>query len=365
MAEVMGWEDERARDEYSWLRTMTRLKYDKYGDYLSGMRFTESLVAWMRQFQPSDREIAYRFLKEKLIFISSREMQHLAELLYPEVVHRELVLAVAREMNVPSYLVLCKAESRDYLKEARRRTLFFGLSDGARIDYFRRVNSRNISNEQVVISTQPSKEKWRDLLSKLQEKYQHKKFQRAFLIDDLTASGKSLLRINKDEATGEQTVAGKLKKFWDEYQANGGAVFEDQWNLHVHHLLATETAKRNIEEANQKVKALLGDRNWFPEVKFSFGTIIPDTAAVSPNDEISKLIEAYYDPCVDSSHGKVGETENIKFGFNANALSVVLEHNTPNNSIALLWAESPEVDPDGHKHRMIPLFRRRERHTDE
>ena len=48
------------------------------------------------------------------------------------------------------------------------------------------------------------------------------------------------------------------------------------------------------------------------------------------------------------------------FGFGECGLPLVLDHNTPNNSLALLWAETPG---DGGKHPMRPLFRRRQRHS--
>ena len=44
------------------------------------------------------------------------------------------------------------------------------------------------------------------------------------------------------------------------------------------------------------------------------------------------------------------------------ALPVVLEHNTPNNSIPLLWAETAGADG---AHAMEPLFFRRDRHASE
>ena len=39
LAQIMHWSDERAREEYRWLRLMARLKYDGYRDFQAGMRF--------------------------------------------------------------------------------------------------------------------------------------------------------------------------------------------------------------------------------------------------------------------------------------------------------------------------------------
>lgn len=48
-----------------------------------------------------------------------------------------------------------------------------------------------------------------------------------------------------------------------------------------------------------------------------------------------------------------------KLGFGGLGLPIIMEHNTPNNAVSLLWAES-----DGTQgHPMRPLFRRRQRHS--
>ena len=48
----------------------------------------------------------------------------------------------------------------------------------------------------------------------------------------------------------------------------------------------------------------------------------------------------------------------MKTGYADCALPLCLDHNTPNNSISLLWAET--AGQNGHP--MQPLFRRRDRH---
>jgi hypothetical protein len=68
-----------------------------------------------------------------------------------------------------------------------------------------------------------------------------------------------------------------------------------------------------------------------------------------------EILSEYYDPAIENIHtGK-----DIWMGFKDCSIPLVLEHNTPNNSIALLWAES---DGEEGAHAMKPLFRRRQRH---
>jgi hypothetical protein len=49
LGQIMAWSDDRAREEFRWLRLMARLKYDGYRDFQAGMRFIESLVTWLQQ----------------------------------------------------------------------------------------------------------------------------------------------------------------------------------------------------------------------------------------------------------------------------------------------------------------------------
>jgi hypothetical protein len=53
--------------------------------------------------------------------------------------------------------------------------------------------------------------------------------------------------------------------------------------------------------------------------------------------DFTKLIEKYYDASVFDVHMKKGKTKDAKFGYADCGLPVVLHHNTPNNSIAILW----------------------------
>src|SRR5438067_73810 len=51
----MKWPDDRAREEFAWLRLMARVKYDDYQDFLAGVRFVESLAKWLQQFDSDER----------------------------------------------------------------------------------------------------------------------------------------------------------------------------------------------------------------------------------------------------------------------------------------------------------------------
>lgn len=136
--------------------------------------------------------------------------------------------------------------------------------------------------------------------------------------------------------------------------------FADGWALCVHHYVASHEASTGIPATDVARAALTS--NWFNAITFTFGTVLPPTVKIGREQHgaFMDLVEKYYDPSIQSPHTNVGGTEDVRLGFGACALPLVLEHNTPNNSVVLLWAET-----DGEKgtHPMPPLFRRRQRHS--
>ena len=105
LGQVMDWDEDRARQEFSWLQLMARFKYDDYQDYMAGARFVECLADWLQQFKKEDRGVAYSFVRSKLIYFGAAEIQHMVELVYPTLVERTLISAIAKQCGVPRYLV--------------------------------------------------------------------------------------------------------------------------------------------------------------------------------------------------------------------------------------------------------------------
>ena len=74
------------------------------------------------------------------------------------------------------------------------------------------------------------------------------------------------------------------------------------------------------------------------------------------------LGDKYYDHEIFTraeKHCREAGQSDMKLGYADCALPIVLEHNTPNNSVPLLWAETTG---NGGAHPMRPLFFRRDRH---
>jgi hypothetical protein len=371
LGELMGWDDGRATEEFRWLSLMSRIKYDGYQDFLAGVRFIESLANWLQQFPTAeDREFAYRFVRTALVYIGPAEMLRLVESYYPDHVQRRLTGIVAAEHGVAPYKVWSRRDTAVAYDKALRRTLFIGLSEGARLDLIRRANVGIISNEQVLLATYADGDKWNKLLADLRADLgdPSSTFRTVYLIDDFVGSGTTFLR--RDSETGNWK--GKLAVFHHTIASIRETHFDPSLTICIHHHIASHRAVSTLAERQQEALAERGPANWFSEVEFSYGTILPSTLPIdeSPLPQSRAFVglaRKYFDPedpSLKNKHIDEGGTD-AALGFSGCALPLILEHNTPNNSVALLWAETPGHDgQDGQpaRHAMRPLFRRRQRH---
>jgi hypothetical protein len=367
IAEVMGWPNDQAQatEEYAWLRMMSSVKYDGYSFFRAGIRFVETLATWLKQFEHADRTAAYDFVKKRLVYFSLPEIQCLVDNFIPEVVTPNLREVVAANLGVKPYEVWKDSKSAEAFYRRLRKVLFVGLSDGSRIDLLRRSNFSRISQEQVVPSINVDIEKWRDLnenLVKHNGMGPDEKFEDVYLVDDFTASGTTFIR----QIDGKWK--GKLKKFNDivvDARGELGKEFPiaDGYTLHIHHYISSHQARRNL---NEKLETTA--RDWkeksFGRYSITEGLILPETLPLSPSgDAVAlSLCDKYYDHALFKrleKHCREADMDTMKLGYAYCALPVVLEHNTPNNSIPLLWAET--TGSDG-AHAMQPLFFRRDRH---
>lgn len=352
----MGWDDQTAGEEYQWLGFMAKLKYDGYRDFVAGARFLESLAGWLRQFNPEDRPAAYALMKDKLIYFGPIEIRRLVESFYPDVVYPWAVKEVARRKQVPDWLVSSREPAE--LRKLLRQTLFVALSEGAHTDAMRHATP-GLSNEQIIVSHQVDDEKWAGLVEDLRRDTEDPNalFARAYLLDDFTASGTTLIRREPNGAW-----KGKIPKFLERVQMAEGtaSIFENGWTLGVHHYISTvqadDASAARIAEFRQDGKVPIPD-----VLDMTYGYLLPSSTKNDVEAEpLKTLIHRYYDEAIETHHNKAGGGATaIHAGYKDCALTVVLDHNTPNNSLPILWAESE--GESGHP--MRPLFRRRQRHT--
>jgi len=370
LSEIMKWQDDRAQSEFDWLRLMARWQYDGYQDFLAGVRFIESFAAWLQQFAPCDRETAYNFVRNKLVYICASKMQRFVELFYPCIVEPRLRKIVATRLSIPTYRVWTNVHASNEFERLKRRTLFMALSEGARIDSFRHVNAGCLSNEQIVIATQVDKDKWEDMLVNLRTdlKDQSAQFAIVFLIDDFMGTGSTFLRYDDEK----RECKGKLMRFGNSVtqaiDALHAKIFEENSHIYVHHYIAAYEAATTIKAKVDEAKSKISWIEAFHGPAFTFGMILPSDLPIKAdpkgNEDMIKLTNTYYNPQIRTRHTDVGGATHLGLGYGGCALPLVLEHNTPNNSIALLWAETEEQCGEGIKApAMRPLFRRRQRYS--
>ena len=126
--------------------------------------------------------------------------------------------------------------------------------------------------------------------------------------------------------------------------------------------------RRTIVRRLGEVRDALAADGWAKAVHASFGNVLPADLPIDAvpgrYDPFIELTRAYYDPKIETKHTRVGGARCTGLGYAGCALPLVLDHNTPNNSVALLWAETDGGDRGGMiAPPMRPLFRRRQRHT--
>ena len=349
LASVMNWTPEDVARERPVLQALAALKYDEYQQFSPGMRFVESLALWLAQFElQEERRAAYEFVLSRLIFLSHAEMAHFTAVAYHDVIRPLFIEHAAASVKLSPFRV-SKILASDTFKSLQGASLFFGLSDGARIDLFRRSN-RELSHEQIFTSYELSEEKVKEIQEWLRKRG-HNQFAPALvLLDDFSASGTSCLAVVDDRAEG------KVSKFCERIlssEAWRSVVSFPQTRIILVHYVATENALRNIREGADFLKKKLG-----AEIVVLCVQHIGDQLSLSASDEgeMIGVIDKYYDASIEDEHTKKGGSD-LRFGFARCGLPLVLHHNTPNNSIFLLWVEGSDL--------IRPLFPRVSRHRRE
>jgi hypothetical protein len=328
-----------------------RYKYDEYEGFGPGEKFIESLAAWLGQLKSAERADAIKFIMSSLVFVSRLELDHVISMVYPDVIRPILIRRAAEELCLPPYKVVMIADSREF-RELERKTLVLGLTDGSRLDRLRRASPK-LSHEQVYLAPIGDDTR-RSMRQKLTEALQKlgihgpAEFRHVMLVDDFSGSGYTLLHWSKEEGRWDGKLV-RLKKHLDELIRDGLVARDASVSLILY--LASASAYCNLGECIDR--AGLG---W----DLKAVQILPDSLSQIGNP-IAALSQQYFDPKLRDEHKAKGGND-PSLGFGGLALPLVLHHNTPNNSVGLLWADTSERN-DGASRRA--LFPRRERHNPE
>lgn len=343
------WPIERLTKERKDLQLLSDYKYDEYQQFEPGMRFIERLALWLEQFEPESRNIAYKFIKDRLVFISTAELHHLIRITYPDFIRRYLIEQIALELDVDEYMHE-RIVNDERFRVLESQCLFLGLSDGARVDVFRRFSA--LKHEQVYPTYSISEEKANEQekilcgMPKQMPKLGTAKYRFVFLIDDFSASGKSYLRREDGE------LAGKIHKFYQELKKKNtiAKICDENVKICIVLYLATKKATRYIRRTASEEN--------IPITVISIYELDDSTCMTEDDlEDFARLAREKFDKdsVVTDSYRK-GKCDKPHMGFDECGMAVVLSHNCPNNSLPILWSESKSKDARA-------LFPRFLRHT--
>jgi hypothetical protein len=375
LAKVMGWQDQDVvLDKVPVLRLLADYKYDGYQRFGPGKRFVESLALWLNQFDMPDRAAALDFVLERLVYVSDNELSHLVQHAYPDVIVQERIRLVAEEKGIPTYRVgeICRDPR---FEELQLKSLYLGLSDGARTNELRRFSSGEISNEQIWQAYELGDAKAEDMLEALGKALTKEpeiappgnediwrlydagekaaaeslidllrvkpvpvvsqplpKFTLVWLMDDFSGSGNTYIRFDSKKSK----FKGKIKKIYERLH-EGDLIDTSHYEVFLLLYVATRQAIDHIEYWSERFTS---ENNYKPLQVRVLCVIEPEvglTRSVPASLQAILNNPKYYDPIAFDEHIEVGGTSTAQMGFAGCALPVVLSHNTPNNSVYMLW----------------------------
>ncbi len=347
---TLGLSDDVINSAITDLELMARYKYDHYEMFSPGTRFLERLFSWLRQFESDDREVAVRFVRDRLIFISQREMQDLARFLYFDLIVPEILQTIVKKENLAPFDLgrAFAVHFSSYL----RCCLFVGISDGAKIDYFRRHHI-DLSQEQVLPYYRTNATEYVDRL-KEDTGDPTARFWAVFLIDDFSGSGYTLLHEVVDPETSRITSAGALVRIY-QYQKE---VIDQADVVYLCHYIATDYSRRQVERLAERFPPLRNKLRILTALRLTNGhCFTPENAAADTlASRVIDMCGDYYRDEFEDRNTKAGG--GIRLGYGGQGLPLVLFSNTPNNSLFLLWLDRSRAISN----RFTPLFPRINRH---
>jgi hypothetical protein len=340
LAKVMDWQDEETvRHLVPTLQLLADYKYDHYQRFGPGKRFIESLALWLNQFEPPiDRGIALQFVMEELVYFSEKELSHLVQTAHPDLIMQERIRLVAEEQDIPRHRV-GKIILHPRFKELGLKSLYLGLSDGARTNELRRASDGEISNEQIWQAYELGAEKIKDMANELGVSLKQlgfpsgtPKFNLIWLLDDFSGSGNTYIRFDGESSQ----YKGKIKKIY-EHLHRGELVDRSHYEVFLLLYVATRQAIDHIEYWAERFTSENGYKPLQVRVLCPIERQVAVTNTSTRRSAILLNKPQYCDQTVVDKHFLVGGNDDARVGFAKCALPVVLSHNTPNNSIYILW----------------------------
>lgn len=358
---VMDWDEDTQSRYVEELMTLAALKWDSYDGFRAGQRFMESLARWLPQFKTDESRYRWLdFLVEHMTFISAAEVDHLVSVAYPDVIRPDILRRTANEQGIPAHLKRRVTDSVEFRLE-QRRTLVMALSDGARLDVLRRKS--DLSHEQFVTNSEVPSGRVSDLAAKLHSASTAfgcepvSTFRHVLLVDDFYGSGTSLINVKAPRAgIGPSELKGKVNKFLahastllDPKASPHGPLLEADYRVTILLYMASDQAYDHILQSLNEAGL---SETWDLRVIQRFADLLKVT-----DPKLLQDCDDFWDPILEDEH-----KGNSSQGYKGSALPVVLNHNTPNNSVSPLWADSRGRKQEGktgkNQHALFPRYER-------
>jgi len=191
----------------------------------------------------------------------------------------------------------------------------------------------------------------KDTLTKSGFSSSEPRFNLIWLLDDFSGSGNTYIRFDSEQGR----YKGKIKKVYERLH-QGDLVDTSHYEVFLLLYVATRKAIDHIEYWAERFTS----ENGYKPLQMRVLCPIENNESLSRTwtPELQSILTdpEYYDDRASDKHILVGGTTSAQLGFAACALPVVLSHNTPNNSVYILWG--PE------SYRFPGLFPRVSRHRE-
>jgi hypothetical protein len=158
------------------------------------------------------------------------------------------------------------------------------------------------------------------------------RFRTVVLLDDFSASGHTYYMPEDDGS-----VSGKIRTFHDAIMDSNNPLLDlvdaDELEVFIVLYVGTQDAKSHLDKYSRRVWEDLG-------ASVGVEIVQPLSPSMRLTDQtigaMRPLVKKYYDDDIFDPHMRKGKSVDGRYGFAGCGLPVVMHHNTPNNSIALL-----------------------------
>lgn len=296
--------------------------FSSYRFYDGKAKFADYLHVWCSQFSKYEVELMEEFFFENLLYISEADIDNCSRSVYPKLIE-PMSTFLANTMGIDVNVIV-------------NNMVILGLSDGARLDlvryYSEKVDNYHFSSESEVSDLRCN----RIIKKCMKSSYFVEDLFTYILIDDFSGSGHSYLRYENGK------WKGKLVRFVEDTYKNMGVI--GRINVIISPYYCSQRAMEYLVDRISIAFADL-DINWYIRPLYGLNNIyVP-----APIKEIisSKYME---NPIVDPNY-MLGKHDEPYLGFNESCLCTVFYHNTPNNTLPILWHGEKALFPRRNRHK--------------